>query len=390
VRRTKTLFAAGLGLAAFAAWLASCGPSGFQDEALVNGVRILATQAVLPCEDAGADAGPVSCSYAKPGDTVTVRVLAADGRANKPEPMVIYWFPISLAGPLTLPLPTADFVCEDPANDAYYACFASLVDGGAPADGGTGGVGEGGSKLALGPGVDLSPFLPQGPTFSVPLSEDIITKHPPVTGTTYPYGIAIVFNMACAGHPELLPPNSSNLSFNQLPVGCFDSSGNLLDADSYVVGYATIYAYETLTNQNPVISQMVYQGKNMDGGFSGDSSVADVASFGDAGIVVPPCTNDCPTYSFNVVVPQSSWEIDPQDLGPNGQPLHEQIWVDYYWTAGTFSDDSRLVYDPTLGFVGGTAVSMTAPSSPTPATFWAVVHDNRGGVAWDVVPFTVR
>jgi hypothetical protein len=351
-------------------WLASCGPAGFQDEALVNGVRILATRADLP--------------YAKPGDTVTLSVLAADGRTSKPEPMVIYWFPVTFAAPLTLPLASKDFVCEDPANDAYFACFASLIDGGTPADGGAGGT-------TLPIGVDLSKLLhlPQGPTLSVPISSDIITKHAPTTGTD-PYGIAIVFNMACAGHPELLPPNSSNLSFNQLPVGCFDKNGPV-DSDSYVVGYATIYAYEKITNQNPVISQMLYQ---RDGGFGfvGDSSVADAGSFGDAGIVVPTCTatKGCPTYSFDIDVPDASWEVDPQDLSSNGQPLHEQIWVDYYWTAGNFSDDSRLVYDPTLGPVGGTAVTMTAPATPTAATFWAVVHDNRGGVAWDIVPFTVR
>jgi hypothetical protein len=365
VKGAKALFAAGLVLAASALWLASCGPAGFQDEALVNGVRILATRADLP--------------YAKPGDTVTLSVLAADGRASKPEPMVVYWFPIKFTAPTSASRPNADFVCEDPANDAYFACFASLVDGGAPADGGAGGA-----KLPITPGV-----------LSVPISSDIITNHAPTTGTE-PYGIAIVFNMACAGHPELLPPNSSNLSFNQLPVGCFDKNENPVDSDSYVVGYATIYAYEKLTNQNPVISQMVYQGKDMDGGFVGDSSVADVGSFGDAGIVVPTCTatKGCPTYSFDLVVPPSSSEVDPQDLSSTGKSLHEQIWVDYYWTAGSFSDDSRLVYDPTLdptlGPVGGTAVSLTAPATPTAATFWAVVHDNRGGVAWDIVPFTVR
>jgi hypothetical protein len=101
-------------------------------------------------------------------------------------------------------------------------------------------------------------------------------------------------------------------------------------------------------------------------------------------------TNDCPTYTFDIKVPDASWQVDPQDLGPSGQPLHEQVWVDYYWTAGNFSDDSRLIYDPTVGYVGGTAVSLTSPASATSATFWAVVHDNRGGVTWDVVPYTVR
>jgi hypothetical protein len=362
------LLTAGLALAASAAWLVSCGPTGFADEALVNGVRILATRADLP--------------YAKPGDTVTLSVLAVDGRTRAPgqEPMVVYWFPVALAPPFSRPLPPEDFVCEDPANDAYYACFSSLVAL----------LGDAGAKV-IAPGVDLSSFVPKGPTFSVPLSSDIITKHPPVQGTD-PYGMAIVFNMACAGHPELLAPNSSDRSFNQVPIGCFDKNGNRLDSDSYVVGYTTIYAYDALTNANPVISHMVYQGNDMDGGFVGDSSTARVP-FVDGDIAVDPCaetnTKDCPTYSFDLVVPSSSWEVDPQNH-PNGQPLHEQIWVDYYWTTGTFSDDSRLVYDPAQGYVGKTAVSWTAPADAGPATFWAVVHDNRGGVAWDVVPFKVQ
>jgi hypothetical protein len=236
--------------------------------------------------------------------------------------------------------------------------------------------------------------LPQGPTFSVPVSSDIITKHAPPKGTATPYGIALVFNMACAGHPELLPVDSSNLSFNQLPVGCFDKNGNQLDPSSFVVGYATIYAYETLTNANPVISEMIYQGEPLDGGFLDDSSIADAGTAGEGGIVVPACTNPdpdaCTQYGFGIDVPDSSWQVDPQDLGSNGQPLHEQIWVDYYWTAGSFSDDSRLLYDPMLGFVGDAAVYLTAPAKPTNATFWAVVHDNRGGVSWTVVPYRVE
>jgi hypothetical protein len=384
-RKKLALFACTLALAGVP--FVSCGPVGFQDEALVNGVRILATRADHP--------------YAPPGSTVTLSVLAADGRTNKPEPMTVYWFPVSLPSPLKLPLPQSAFVCEDPKDDSYYECFANLLpkgDGGVPqgdgaADGG--GKGAGGLPSAIGPGVDLSPFLPTGPTFSVPISSDIIAKHAPVSGS-YPYGIALVFNMACAGHPELLPVNPNNLSFNQVPLGCFDKNGNLLGSDSYVVGYATIYAYATLTNNNPVISDFLYQDAALDGGYLGDSSTEDASVLGTPLISVPTCgssdagSNDCPTYSFDIRVLSSSWEVDPQNLGSNGQPEHEQIWVDYYWTAGSFSDDSRLVYDPVQGYIGKTAVQLTAPSNPTTATFWAVVHDNRGGVSWDVVPYTVE
>jgi hypothetical protein len=378
--RARTLLALGALPLIGGAWVA-CGPRGFQDEALVNSVRILATRADKP--------------YAKPGDTVNLAVLAVDGRTSKPEPMIVYWFPVALTPPVSLPLPRSSFVCEDPEDDAYYACFATLLaalgdagaaDGSASRDGGN-------SALPIGPGVDLSSFLPQGPTFSVPISSSIIANHPIVSGTTA-YGIAIVFNMACAGHPEILPPDSSNLSFNQLPLGCFDKNGNQLDASSFVVGYSTIYAYDTLTNANPVISQFVYQGQPMDGGYIGDSALGDAGPPGEGGIVVPVCTNTdrdaCAMYSFDIAVPDASWQTDPQDLGSNGQPLHEQLWVDYYWTAGDFSDDSRLIYDPTVGYVGNTAVLLTPPQTPTSATFWAVVHDNRGGVSWDVVPYRVQ
>jgi hypothetical protein len=379
--RSATLFFLVLVPVLACGWLA-CGPKGFQDEALVNSVRILATRADRP--------------YAKPGDTVTLTVLAADGRSSRPEPMVVYWFPVALSPPLSLPLPRSSFVCEDPEDDAYFACFTSLLaaisatgDGGARDGGGDGGK----PGFSIGPGVDLSPLLPQGPTLSVPISQGIIASHAPVNGTD-PYGIAIVFNMACAGHPELLPVDSSNLSFNQLPVGCFDKNGNQLDSDSFVVGYATVYAYETLTNANPVIAHVLYQKSDLDGGYLGESSTARAVVPSEGGIVVPTCTDTdrdaCTMYSFDIDVPDASWQLDPQNVGSNGQPLHEQIWVDYYWTAGSFSDDSRLIYDPTLGYVGDTAVSLTPPATPTTATFWAVVHDNRGGVSWDVVPYRVQ
>jgi hypothetical protein len=99
---------------ALGAWIASsCAPSGFQSVSLVqNGIRILTSSASEP--------------YAAPGDHVTVSVLAYDGRnaaqrAQNTEPMRVYWLP---------------FLCEDPPQDAYYACFPQFAvaakDGGSP------------------------------------------------------------------------------------------------------------------------------------------------------------------------------------------------------------------------------------------------------------------
>lgn len=359
------------------AWLVACGPSPFPDESLINSVRILATRADHP--------------YAKPGETVTVSVLATDQRSSKPEPMVVYWLPDPLTGKL---------FCENPANDAYYGCFTP-TDAGAssagPREAGSGNAaldGGGASPCALPvPGVDLTPCLPPpGPSLSFALPYDIVKLHAPAVGTA-PYGIAIVFNMACAGHPELLPVDPSNLSLNALPIGCFDKNHNALGADSYVVGYATVYAYDTITNQNPVIAHVLYQGKDLDGGFIGDSNPEeDAGADAKAGVVIPHCASSspCTGVTFDVDVPPSSQERDPLDH-PNGRPLGEQIWVDYYSTTGSLSDDARLLYDPTIGpVVTGTSIKFQAPASPTHGTLWAVVHDNRGGVAWDIVPFVVQ
>src|SRR5579884_998305 len=116
-------------LVAAGAWAASsCAPGGFPDLALVTSVRILASAADTP--------------YAKPGDVVNVHVLAFDGRASPTRPMTVYWLP---------------FVCENPANDAYYACFQQLAQRGGGDAGAT--AGRPPALAGLRPGVDLTPFL---------------------------------------------------------------------------------------------------------------------------------------------------------------------------------------------------------------------------------------
>src|SRR5262245_51429391 len=96
--------AAGRGLTAVLLLIAACGVGDFDPQSKVDAVRILASRADKP--------------YAKPGDAVHVEVLAVDQRADRSRPMTLYWIP---------------FVCMNPLNDAYYACFAPKggADGGA-------------------------------------------------------------------------------------------------------------------------------------------------------------------------------------------------------------------------------------------------------------------
>jgi len=357
-------------LLAVAAWMSSsCAPSGFQDVALVNSVRILASSADEP--------------YANPGDSVTVQVLAVDGRPDPAVPMNVYWLP---------------FVCENPADDAYYGCFQQIAAGGSgpttgdggveAAAGGGGDAGAGGG--ALKPGVDLTPFLPTGPTFTFTMPADAISSHPAAPGIPVPYGLAILFNIACAGHIEIVPLDPNNANPQQVPIGCFDASHNQLGPDDWVFGFTRVYAYAGITNADPVISSIDVGGQSF-AVTGGPPAYTTTQTF-----MPPHCAGDCSSIAIGPVVPASSQEVQSQ-LGPGDQPK-EEIWADFYTTLGKFDDDARLLYDPAAGSIGPPSATddkftppATAPSaSAADGTIWVVVHDNRGGASWVTVPVHVE
>jgi hypothetical protein len=296
--------------------LVSCSPAGFDAESLIESVRILASRSDQP--------------YALPGATVRSQVLAVDGRPDAAgnAPMQIHWLP---------------FLCINPPDDAYYGCFSelagnqaiasALLDGGGPAtlstaisawDGGpdagvTGGsvvTGDAGLSLLRVPaGVDLDSFLINGDKVVFNLPSNIISSHSVVKGVT-PYGVAIAFNIACAGHVEALPPDPNNLDPVQSVVGCFNAQHEQLTANDYVIGYAEVFAYDHLTNHNPVIDSLVFQSSTLglDGGVAGPVTFAHCSDSNTA---------NCPNLTLGVNVPDASQEPDPRDLGTDGGPLGE-------------------------------------------------------------------
>jgi hypothetical protein len=375
------VLASGIGVLvlALAAAFVACGPSDFDPATLIESVRILASRS--------------DHSYAQPGSTVHSQVLAVDARpdASANEPMKVYWLP---------------FVCINPPNDAYYACFSQLEgagssanqagigDGGSGAatisgaisawDGGaeagvTGGglaLGDGGSLRAIPTGTDISAFLIQGPQATFQLPSDIVTSHkkPKGVGQT-PYGLAIVFNIACAGHIEILTPDPTNPNPAQVPIGCFNTQHQQLTANDYVLGYTEVFAYDKLTNANPTIQSFTFR----------DASVP-LEAAAETGVTFPVCeagAKTCPDNTAILNVPDASWQRDPQNLGgPDGGPLGEQIWVDYYSTIGTV-DDAILVFDPSAGRVKPPHQEQLQDiTKKQHGTLWAVVHDNRGGASW--------
>jgi hypothetical protein len=355
MRRWRALGWLLFGLGAWAS--SSCAPVGFQSASLVNSVRILAGSADQP--------------YAKPGATVNVQALAVDERPVKTTPMTLYWLPV---------------VCMNPPNDAYYACFSAFadalrvsgadggadaaiaVDAGAPAPG------------SLPTGVDLARFLPTGPSFQFTMRPDAVVKNPTPPRPT-PYGLAIVFNIACAGHIELLPLDRGNVQ--SAPFGCFDAQRNQLGPNDYVFGFFRVYAYDQITNANPVIDHVEVEGQSVDV---------------TKGFQTPHCSaSTCPTIHIGPVVPASSQEVDLDAHGnpfkdANGNPRKEEIWADFFTSVGLLNEETRLLYNPTTGLVGSPSVTdaqFLPPHEAGDGFIWIIVHDNRGGATWVTVPVHV-
>ena len=345
----------------------SCAPSGFADPTQIESVRILASSADTP--------------YAKPGSQVTVHVLAYDNRPSKPEPMTISW--------LRLPRP-----CTNPQDDAYYECFAQFA--GEAKDAGVA-PGSGGGGAVLDAGAEAGLFVVgQSATFSVPT--DAVKSHPPQPGAKEPYGLVFMFNVACAGQIGPIPIDPSNQNPQAVPIGCFDAKGNQLGPDDWVLGYTRVYAYDSLTNANPVISYVDVNGQRL-ALTQGDGPQIYEAPACDAGagcLSMSPCTSsdqDKCQVKIGPVVPSSSWEVNPEQTDVNGNPLHEEIWADFYSSVGQVQYSARLLYDPSTGSIGGpdtTNNNFQPPSSPSQGYIWIVVHDNRSGAAWVTIPVSIR
>ena len=326
--------------------LLACGPAGFDPIGKLESVRVLAAKADKP--------------YAKPGDTVTLTIDAFDARSGPNaggSPMKIYWLP---------------FLCEDPASDLYYACFANLVSSG-------GGGGGGGG--AFPPGLDITDLLPQGTSTTFTMPADVITKHAVVAGLPEQYGVVFSFAMACAGRVKTLPIDPTAGNGQVVPLGCFDDQGNQLGPDDYVFTYMRTYAYETATNTNPEIDGVTFDGQTVDT---------------NAGVVIQHCdeslaAGSCAGHPVNVTIPDSSWELATgSPVAPDGTQLHEEIWADYYFTLDNFESDGKLIFDARTGRVTGSDNNDLAPLVPGQGRLFIVVHDNRDGAAWVDFPIVVR
>jgi hypothetical protein len=367
-------------VAALAAWSSSCSPSGFLGPSSVNSVRVLASSADLP--------------YAQPGAVVNLQILTYDGRsaADRATPMNFDW----LVG------------CLDPANDAYYACFPSkagelfaldagptdAVDAGsAPDDGGTPADDASAACPTLDPDAGIATPMIAHASFVMP--PQAVSAHAATPGVA-PYGLALAFNIACAGDAGLLKIAPNDINPQQIPFGCFDSAGNQVSPDDYVLGFARVYSYAAdagpdggpVVNQNPVITGVDLLDEG-DGGAVSPCFQGSPPAFVTSRVTAKLCTpkDPCPNLRIGPVVPPTSQETDPLTN------QREIVWVDFYSTFGGFKDNSRLLYDPTAGSIGPPSKTDTefllpvpGPDDPHAGYIFMVVRDNRGGATWVTVP----
>jgi hypothetical protein len=355
---------------------AGCGAE-FDRPSELKGLRVLAVQKDKP--------------YAKPGETVTLKMLWHDGSDKDPRRVQLAW----IAG------------CFNPVGDLYYGCFEQLV----PIGDVLAGVGTAppGMKLALGD-VAVPPDQPPtdtvaNSTFSFEMTPDILDRPPPLDPTQPPYGISYVFFLLCAG--ELRPAASGGeLTF---PIACLDESGNALGPDDFVAGYSIVFAYEGFQNANPIITGFEFRGTDVTSTSCIDDACLDCIDGtcpGDepfnpnvCGNVpcVDRCEDDgdvekCQATPFKPIVDTSSAgiEIDAISAQTRGENLTEQMWINYYVERGGVKSDVRLLNDAVKGAETDYGTEFYAPKDPGPNSIWAVVHDNRGGMSWIRVPIVVQ
>src|SRR5262249_24734434 len=107
-----------------------------------------------------------------------------------------------------------------------------------------------------------------------------------------------------------------------------------------------------------------------------------------AGFSLEACDpkKDCPEIKLDVEVPPESQEDNPGDKNV-GAPHKEQLWVNYFTTAGDLNGDTRLIYYATDGRVTDSEEPFTRPRETKDGLIFVVLRDNRSGADWRIIPF---
>lgn len=304
-----------------------------------------------------------SAPYARPGETVSLHMLWEDGADQMPDQVESFF----------------GFWCLNPPGGVYSSCLTNP------------------------PNVDPPQFVTNQSGFDLVIPEDS-TRPSDVEPSAPDSGIAFVFYGICAGTLDLGsaspdPDDPDAAASSPLPR-CLDEDGNELGPDDFVIGYSTVFIYDELRNENPIITGFKVNGQDVeidciDEECQGPFPVPELTGCEEGVACFQTCEDDgdsfqCPGTEFGVVVDPASAEVDELAKVTYGEDLEEAIWVSYFVDQGTVNPELKMVNDATLGWQSDYSTEYFAPSEAGPLRLWAVVRDNRGGAAWIRVPAYVE
>jgi hypothetical protein len=339
----------------------------FDPASELSGLRVLAVKKNSP--------------YARPGEQVDLTLLWHDAEPGRPPPQIAW---VAL--------------CENPPADLFEACFTQV-----PALS----QDELAARVSVpDPGAALA-----NDRFSFVTSNDIISSRPPPPDpNTTPYGLSYVFFAVCAGQLAVSSDGS------EVPFVCYDeldgvdgfSAGDQRrDSRDFVIGYTAIFAYAEYRNDNPRFTGIEFNGVT----FWPDAP-PELAAAAPAGAVLAspgdvcvgescsspppaddaPCLDaltvdacgagDCDSPEVQALIDPASAEIDAAASARASETLEEQMWVNYYSTAGELDEEVRLLNDAVVGFSSDVSTHYEPADSAQTSYLWAVAHDNRGGADW--------
>lgn len=372
--RQPVASARSLASAAVLAALAVGCAAEFDPASELTGLRVLAVKKDVP--------------YARPGETVELAMLWHDAEPGRPPPQIAW---VAL--------------CENPPADLFEACFTQLPD--LPQE-----------ELETRISVPEPGATTANDRFSFVTSSDLISSRPPPEGNATPYGLSYVFFAACAGQldVDMAAPVPFVCYEESDGIDGFSSGDTRRDSRDFVVGYSAVFAYDTFRNQNPIVTGMQFGDATL-----WPDSPPEVAAAAPPGAVLASATDlcigtgcefiqpetdtepclealtldscvdgECDTIDVQPLVDPASAELDDAASARSAEMLGEQMWVNYYASAGEVSEEVRLLNDAVTGFNTDTVTEYEAAEEPRVSYVWAVAHDNRGGTEWARVRVCTR
>jgi hypothetical protein len=350
----RTISTCGFLAIVLASVLTACGdPDDRPSE--IESLRVLAVRAENP--------------FVTPGESTTLSLLAYDGspRARSKDGTKRKTSTLWIGG------------CVNPPGDSYTGCGHYLQQ----------------VAKNLNEEILRSERLPDGAPegivgfgseFTVHVPSDILSSREQAAGVVHPYGFTPIFFAHCGG--VLKPTNGKETKF---PFGCFDSeSGEELGRDDFEFGVFNLFAYDSVTNENPRLEAISFEGRESTVRCSDLEPCASGYRCGSEAIcipVVPRCKEsddeDCEKYRLTIDVPRSSRETAVTAHIEESEASTETLWVSYYASDGSFEEDARIISDPNSGWGKDTFGEWKANTDRSgEVRLFAVTRDNRNGVTW--------